>query len=206
MTRLSIVTLLLLLMSPRGVQAQEPVLMPLFNGKDFSAWQEPKDNIWWTIKDEILTAQSDPQKHGSILWTTATYQNFVIQLDFRFGEGTVDSGVFLRTENQQIQIGISGSKKRDMTCSPYIPGKGYPVEAEGIEALLKPDDWNTIRIKADAMVYSVWLNGEQVLTYESPSAIVQGPIGLQLHPGKKMRIDFRNITFAELPATPTKTE
>jgi hypothetical protein len=206
MMQTSIMVIVLIVGSLRVAHAQELTLTPLFNGKDFSAWQEPKDNIWWTIQDEILTATNDPKKHGSILWTTQTYQNFVIQLDFRFGEGTVDSGVFLRTAKQQIQLGISGSKKRDMTCSPYIPGKGYPVEAEGIKELLKPDDWNTVRIKADAKVYTVWLNGEQVLTYESPSAIEQGPIGLQLHPGKKMQIDFRNIAVAELPATPAQAE
>jgi len=126
------------------------------------------------------------------------YENFIIQLDFKFGEGTIDSGIFLRTDRQQIQIGESGSLKRDMTCSPYIPGKGYPVEAKNIDKLLKKDDWNTIKVKADGSVYTMWLNGEEVLTYDSDTAIEKGPVGLQLHPGRDMHIDFKNILFAEL--------
>ena len=63
------------------------------------------------------------------------------------GKGTIDSGIFIRTEKQQIQIGESGSLKRDLTGSPYIPGKGYPVEAENVKELLKMDDWNTMKVK-----------------------------------------------------------
>jgi hypothetical protein len=185
-------------------QENEPELTSIFNGKDFSEWKEPEKNIWWKIQDNMLTVKSDRKKRGSVLWTKKEYRDFIFQVDFRFGEGTIDSGVFIRTMQQQIQIGISGSLKRDMTCSPYIPGKGYPVEAEGVKDLLKQDDWNVMRIKAKGKVYTVWLNGTQVLNYESPSAIEQGPIGFQLHKGKEMAVDFRNIMLAELQAQDTE--
>jgi hypothetical protein len=85
-----------------------------------------------------------------------------------------------------------------MTCSPYIPGKGYPVEAEGVKELLKMDGWNTIKVRAEGSVYTMWLNGKQVLQYDSDTAIEEGPVGIQLHPGRDMHIDFKNILFAEL--------
>ena len=110
----------------------EPKLKKIFNGKNLDGWVAPEGNIWWKAEKGILSAQSGPEKKGSILWTNKEYKDFVIQTDFKFGEGTVDSGIFIRTENEQIQIGESGSLKRDMTCSPYIPGKGYPVEAANI--------------------------------------------------------------------------
>ena len=130
--------------------------------------------------------------------TEKKYKNFVVEFEFRFGEGTVDSGVFIRNGKDQIQIGISGSLKRDMTGSPYIPGKGYPVEAQGVKELLKLDDWNAMRIKAVGKAYTVWLNGQQVMTYESDSAVEKGPIGIQLHGNRDMAIDYRNIRAAEL--------
>ena len=177
---------------------KEPKLKKIFNGKDLDGWKAPEGNIWWSASNGILTAKSGPEKKGSILWTNGVYQDFIIQLDFKFGEGTVDSGIFVRAESQQIQIGESGSLKRDMTCSPYIPGKGYPVEAKNIKELLKMDDWNTIKVKAIGSVYTIWLNGEQVLTYDSDTAVEKGPVGLQLHPGRDMHIDFKNILFAAL--------
>lgn len=172
-------------------------LAPIFNGKDLSGWSVPENNIWWLVEDGVLQVRSGPEKKGSILWTEKEYENFVVELDFKFGEGTVDSGVHVRNQDQ-IQIGISGSLKRDMTGSPYIPGKGYPVEAEGVKELLKLDDWNHMRIEVKGMEYVCFLNGEKVMTYTSDTGKPKGPIGLQLHGNKEMGIDFKNIKVAEL--------
>ena len=111
----------------------------------------------------------------------------------------VDSGVWMRSENDQIQIGISGSLKRDLTGSPYIPKLKYPVEAKGILELVKPTDWNTMKIKMEGKTYTVWLNGVEVMTYTSETIPASGPVGLQLHPGNVMSIQYRNIRLAELP-------
>ncbi|MCB1095637.1 MAG: DUF1080 domain-containing protein [Verrucomicrobiae bacterium] len=178
--------------------AEEPELKSIFNGKDLSGWKVPADNIWWKAADGILSVQSGPKMKGSILQTEQDYSDFVVEVEFKFGKGTVDSGIFIRNDKEQIQIGISGSLKRDMTASPYIPGKGYPVEAEGVKELLKLDDWNTLRVEVRGGTYISWLNGKKVMTYTSDSAIEKGPIGLQLHPGKEMAIEFRNLKATEL--------
>ena len=176
---------------------------PLFNGKDFTGWKVPKDNIWWSVADGTIVAKSGPRKRGSNLWTEKEYTDFDMSCEFRF-DGKGDSGVFLRDGGQQIQIGISGSLKRDMTASPYISGKGYPVEAEekkgvkGVKNLLKIDEWNRMRIVAVGPKYDVWLNGVHVMTYTSDKAKAKGPLGLQLHGNKVMSIDFRNLTVKEI--------
>ncbi len=188
----------ILIASAFSLKEKDPKLKKIFNGKNLDGWVAPEGNIWWKAEKGMLSAKSGPDKKGSILWTKTEYKDFIIQMDFLFGEGTIDSGIFLRTDKQQIQIGESGSLKRDMTCSPYIPGKGYPVEAANVKELLKLKDWNTIRVKAEGSVYTIWLNGEKVLTYDSDTAIERGPIGLQLHPGRNMSIDFKNIKLAEL--------
>ena len=175
----------------------------LFNGKDFTGWKVPKDNIWWSVVDGTIVAKSGPRKRGSNLWTERHYTDFDMSCEFRF-DGKGDSGVFLRDGGQQIQIGISGSLKRDMTASPYISGKGYPVEAEekegvkGVKNLLKVNEWNSLRIVAAGPVYDVWLNGVHVMTYTSENAKKKGPIGLQLHGNKVMSIDFRSLSVKEL--------
>jgi|GEM_PF-621640 len=185
------------LFSAALASAQAPKLKLLFNGKDLSGWKVPEGNIWWIAEDGILEVRSGPEKKGSILWTKKEYTDFIIEADFRFGEGIVDSGIFLRSMDQ-IQIGISGSLKRDMTASPYIPGKGYPVEAKGVAELLKMKDWNHLKTEVRGMTYTCWLNGSKVMTYTSDTGKAKGPIGLQLHPGKEMSISFKNIRIAEL--------
>lgn len=173
-------------------------LQSIFSGKDLSGWLVPEDNIWWRASDGILIVKSGPNQTGSTLWSEEEYRNFVMQFEFKMGEGTVDSGIFLRTESQQIQIGISGSLKRDMTGSPYISGEGYPVEATGVAELLKQSDWNHMTIIAIGNTYSVWLNGKHVMVYSSATAVEQGPVGIQLHGNRDMGIEYRDLRLARL--------
>jgi len=174
----------LLMLAP----AQEVKSKSIFNGEDLSGWKVPSNNIWWLVEAGILKVRSGPDKKGSVLWTEKEYSDFSIEMDFKYIEGVVDSGVHLRNMDQ-IQLGMSGMMKRDMTASPYIPGKGYPVEAEGVAELLKMKDWNHLKIEVLDMTYTCWLNGKKKS---------KGPIGLQLHGGKMMSIDFRNITLVDL--------
>ncbi|MCM4150641.1 DUF1080 domain-containing protein [Arenibacter sp. N53] len=178
--------------------AQEPVLKSAFNGKNLKGWIVPENNSWWTVDNGILRAKSGPEKKGSILWTDKEYTDFVFETDFRYDEGTVDTGIFIRNDSQQIQMGISGSLKRDMTGSPYIAGKGYPVEALNVKEILKPNDWNTIKVIAIAGYYEVWLNSKHVMSYTSDNYIKTGPIGLQLHPNTEMTTSFRNIKIGKM--------
>ncbi len=182
-------------------QTTEPQMETIFEGDNLDYWEVPENNIWWTTDEGTLWAKSDPEKKGSILWTKKKYKDFVVQLDFKFGQGTVDSGIFMRGDdekNAQIQIGESGSLKRDMTASPYVPKQGYPVEAEGIKDLLKMKEWNTIKAMAIGTTYKVWLNGTEVMNYTLDDANLEGPIGIQLHPNREMSIQFRDISVAEL--------
>ena len=178
--------------------ADDGELKSIFNGKDLTGWNVPDNNIWFTVKDGVLKLENGPQKKGQTLWTSDEYENFEMEFDFKMGKGTVDSGVYVRNSREQIQIGISGSLKRDMTGSPYISGKGYPVEAKGVKELLKLDDWNTMKICAEGKKYTVWLGGEKIMTYESDSAIKKGKIGIQLHGNRVMSIEYRNLKARSL--------
>ena len=195
----SLLFLLLVLILPGLFSVSEaPKMKKIFNGKSLKGWVVPEGNIWWRVSDGVLSAKSGPEKKGSILWTKKSYQNVSVQLEFRMGEGTVDSGIFFWSDKKphpQIQIGESGSLKRDMTCSPYVPGKGYPVEAEGTKDLLKPNDWNVLKARVEGNQYTAWLNGKEVMNYtaDAEGLTMAGPIGLQLHPNRDMAIDFRNI-------------
>lgn len=189
---------LLLILGFGQLNAQKSKMKKIFNGKNLEGWVVPAPESCWTVSKGVLLVKSEPTKKGAILWTEKSYQNFVLQAEFLMGEGTVDSGFFLRSENDQIQIGISGSLKRDMTGSPYIPKLRYPVEATGVKELLKPKDWNSLQIKVIGNTYTAYLNGKQVMTYTSEGMAASGPIGIQLHPGNEMSISYRKIMLAEL--------
>lgn len=179
------------------MQAQDPTLKKIFNGKNLKGWVVPMASDEWTVSKGVLFVKNNAEKKGAILWTDNQFENFIFQTDFLMGDGTVDSGIFLRSENDQIQIGISGSLKRDLTASPYIPKLKYPVEAQ-VKDILKPKEWNNMKIKVVDKTYTVWLNDIEVMTYTSQFIPAKGPIGIQLHPGNQMSVSYKNIRLAEL--------
>lgn len=185
----------LLILGLVGLAGAEPE--KIFNGRGLEGWRL-QGAAYWSAADGILTGQSDEKLSNSILWTEKSYQDFAVELEFRFS-GDIDSGVFLRHENEQIQIGTSRSLKRDMTGSPYIGSRrGYPQEAVGVKDLLKSGEWNRMRIVAKGKTYTVSLNGSQVVEFISETAKESGPVGLQVHPGVRMKIEFRELTVEPL--------
>ncbi|MCE9547696.1 MAG: DUF1080 domain-containing protein [Planctomycetia bacterium] len=186
----------LLLLLPACAAAVEPDLAPIFNGQDLAGFSVPKPNPWWSVQDGVLVGASDPAKKGSMLWTERSYNDVIVEVEFRF-TGEIDSGVMLRKPEIQAQIGVSRSLQKDMTGSIYAHGK-YPKPAAGVDKALKVGDWNTMRFQAKGSTYDVWLNGQHVLIYEDKAFPGAAPIGLQIHPGVKMKIEFRSVKAAAI--------
>lgn len=166
-------------------------LEPIFNGRDLAGWR-PVEGPFWRVEQGILIGENDIALTGSMLRTEADYGDVIVEVDVRF-HGEIDSGIMLRVPEVQVQIGVSRSLKRDMTCCFYT-GR-YPEAARAPRAadLLMPDDWNQIRVEAKGDTFTVWLNGEQVSQYTDPKYAAPGPIGLQIHAGLPMQVEFRNI-------------
>jgi hypothetical protein len=188
--RLLVPVLLVLLPAAGSAQDAAGDLEPLFNGKDLAGWKVPDPNPWWTVKDGVLVGENDEKLKGHSLFTERTFTDVVVEAEVRWS-GEIDSGIFLR-KGWQCQIGVSRSLKRDMTCSIYARGK-YENQAKGVEALLKKDDWNRIRIEAKGDVFRIFLNGEKVLDVEDRGFPGPGPVGLQIHGGLKMKVEFRSL-------------
>ena len=173
-------------------------LQPLFNGKDLTGFKAPSPNPWWKVVDGVLVGESSPDKKGNVLYTDKAYGDFALESDVRFPDN-IDSGFIYGKPELQVQIGVSRSLKVDMTGSIYYKGK-YPPEAraKGVDKLLKVGDWNTIRMEKKGKTTKVWLNGQHVLTFDCPEEIKPAPIGLQIHPGVVMKVEFKNLKTAEL--------
>jgi hypothetical protein len=170
---------------------QDLPLEPIFNGRDLSGWKAP-GGPFWRVEEGTLVGENDAALKGSMLYTDRAYGDVVVEADCRFS-GEIDSGIMVRKPELQVQIGVSRSLKRDMTCSFYT-GK-YPEEARAprVADLLKPGDWNRIRLEARGDTFTVWLNGEQVSSYTNAKYDGPAPIGLQIHAGLPMKVEFRNI-------------
>ena len=108
------------------------------------------------------------------------------------GGGIADSGVFIRGENPespQIQIGISGSLKVDMTGSPYVPKQGYPKKQK-LKIFSKIEYHDHIGCKNN---YKVWLNGQKSYGLHIGKCKFKGAIGLQYIPIEQWILNLKRF-------------
>lgn len=195
----------LVLASAQNSPAAEPALEPLFNGKDLTNFKAEESKAFWRVEKGVLIGENDAAKKGHYLWTEKEYGDFVIEFDARWKGTTprgVDTGIEMRKPKIQLQLGISGSLKVDMTGCFYTGGKpAYPEagQAKEKDSLMKPEGkWNTFRIQAKGDTFTCWINGKKASEYTDAKFSGAAPLGFQIHPGVEMKCEFRNIKIAEL--------
>ena len=154
-----------------------PVYGNLFDGRTLIGWRATGNASIWTVKDGAIVGINDEKKSGSTLYTKAKYEDFDLSLKVMW-TGVVDSGVFLRKPELQVQLGQSNSLKIDMTCCFYTGTKGDIYPQAG-------------RARGDR--FEVWLNGTKTTDYTNVAYPSAAPLGLQVHPGLAMSVQFKDI-------------
>jgi hypothetical protein len=185
--------------------AADPKLTPLFNGKDLTNFQAEGAAEFWRVENGVLIGENNAAQKGHMLWTKKEYKDFVIEFDARWKGTTprgVDTGVEMRKPHLQLQLGVSGSLRVDMTGSFYTGGKpAYPEAGQAKQAkeLLRPEgEWNTFRIQAKGDTFTCWINGKKASEYTDKKFNGAAPLGLQIHGNVVMKCEYRNIRIAEL--------
>lgn len=174
----------------------------LFDGKTLEGWncQPVENSAHWSASQGELMGEN-PDLEASILWTGETFRDFELDLDYMALTGDYDSGVFIRGEGHQVQIGISRSLQKDMTACIYAPvdNQGsYPGQAPHVEDHHQAGEWNHLKIVVSGHRIRTILNGEPLVDYMAVNMPEEGPLGLQLHGGVHMGIKFRNIRLREI--------
>jgi hypothetical protein len=76
------------------------------------------------------------------------------------------------------------------------------IDQAGFEKLFKLDDWNDVVIIAEGNNIRHYLNGTLILDFtdnEPMLALREGILALQLHAGRPMWVEFKNIRLREIP-------
>ncbi|HSU68854.1 MAG TPA: DUF1080 domain-containing protein [Tepidisphaeraceae bacterium] len=106
--------------------------------------------------------------------------------------------------------GIAGgrgtmSKRGDITiwtAAPKPEVKPLPQSNKELQAFVKQGDWNDVVLVADGNHVTYTINGHLMtdLTDNSPKALKEGVLALQLHHGFVMEIQFKDLKLKTLPA------
>jgi hypothetical protein len=194
----------------------------LFDGKTLNGWTNQQRGAEWKAQDGAILMQSDA---GGGLFTTETFDNFVLKVDFRTTPD-VNSGVYIRytprTRPPEGQAKGEGKKKgkgggmpgyeiniRDSEVRPVKDSQGHydtgsvmgKIRAEDVEIVA--GKWHHFEITALGDHITVSFDGKKIADGHD-SDLKSGSVGLQWAHGELVtgrKIEFRNIKIKPLPAT-----
>lgn len=220
--------LLFLLAFVAPVAAQES----LFNGTNLDGWKGLPQ--FWSVQDGAIvgeTTEANPTKGNTFLvWQGGEVGDFEITAMVRFKgnnsglqyrSSIVDEANFVLAgyqadlhENQNYFGMLYGEKmgkrgiiaQRGQRVEIGPDGNTKVVGEVGDKAELRDWEWNILRVIAvgDRLVHQV--NGVTTvdITDKHPEALAKGVIGLQLHGGPPMRVEFKDIQLRKLSGDEAK--
>lgn len=175
----------------------------LFNGVDLAGWEKYGTELWY-VKDGLLVCESGPDKQYGYLATRDYYDDFDLTVEFKqVADG--NSGVFFRSfieegvkvNGWQVEVAPKGNDTGGIYES-Y--GRGWLVQIpDEKENILKPGDWNTMRIRVQGDNVQTWLNGQEMVNISDEKiGAGQGRIALQIHDGGGIKVLWRNLNLKTL--------
>lgn len=200
-------------------------LEPIFNGHDLTGWRGADD--LWTVEDGVIVGQTRKENpieaNSFLIWQGGEVEDFefVAQVRFQGNTGVQYRSKVLDAANHALAgyqmdlhpntklFGMLYGEKYGTRGKIATRGQRLEVEPNGdikkLEAIgdkttFTPWDWNTIRIVAVGNRLIHQINGITTIdvTDRDPSAVAKGVLGLQLHRGKPMRVEFKDLKLRAL--------
>lgn len=193
--------LLSLLFSSQSITAQKKI--SLFNGKDLSGWVAYGTEKWY-VEDGLLVSESGPDKEYGYLATEKYYKNFELTMQFKQETDNGNSGVFIRSTIEGTKVSgwqVEVAPPNKHTGGIYESyGRGWLIKpAPEKESVLKPGEWNKLKIRAVDGKITSWLNGVQMVTIDDEKiGKGKGSIALQIHSGGGILIKWRKLKLKKL--------
>ncbi len=186
----------------------------LFNGYNMDGWsahlnQDGKLGDVWSVDQGIISCKGSP---AGYIYTDQPYQNFILELDWRWDPVTKkggNSGVLFRQVGEHkvwpksIEAQLMSGSAGDFWCIGEFPMKTDPERTRGRNTKHLGNNenavgqWNHYEIHCIGGDVTLMINGK-VLNSATECAEVPGPICLQ---SEGAPIQFRNIRIFPLPSS-----
>jgi len=218
------VVLLALVGMATAEENTEEGFVSIFNGKDLTGWDGKPG--WGRVDDGAITSDATPDKPCTkcnyLLWRGGEPSDFELRLEYRLTGG--NSGIQFRSreipdwdtrgyqadmeagdqwsgclfEHARGGVAMRGTKVViDPDGTRHVTEVANPAE---LQKKIKKDDWNEYRIIAKGNEITLVINGvvmAQAVDRQEGKAARRGIIGLQVHPGPPMKVQFRNVRIKE---------
>ncbi|MDB6138530.1 MAG: Heme-binding protein, partial [Verrucomicrobiaceae bacterium] len=187
----------------------------LFDGKTLEGWESREPKLW-KVEDGCITGGDGTKiPHNDFLCSKASFSNFVLKLKIKLtgdpSTGLINSGVQIRTQRNPEGHEVCGYQcdygEPNWYAGIYDEGRRNKFIAPADMAILHPAiklwDWNEYTIKAEGNRIQTWINGVPGVDYkeQDPNIPYDGILGVQVHAGGNTKVQLKDITIEELPAT-----
>jgi len=214
----------------RPGQADDPGFVSIFNGTSLDGW-EGKPEFWSVKDGAIVgqtTAENPTKGNTFLVWRQGLVDDFELTLQYRLTGG--NSGVQYRSrEFADVGPFVVGGYQGDFEAGPKFSGilyeergrgiltlrgeritiaadgtktPGEPIgKTEDLQKLIKPGEWNELRIVAKGPKLQHFINGQlmsETIDEQERKRSAQGILALQLHAGPPMKAEFKDIRLKRL--------
>ncbi len=176
---------------------------PVFDGRTLDGWT-PTPGGQWEVRDGAIrgTSPASDPRHGLLL-SDAVYGDFTLRLKFKVTTG--NSGFYFRAERVDDPVTVHGIQAEicedDETGGLYeTGGRGWIAQTDkermAKEKVYRPGEWNDLWVSAHGSRLVVHVNGRQTVDFLDPAQKRDdGHLGLQLHGGQDMEVEFKEIAI-----------
>lgn len=204
---------------PEGFQS-------IFNGTDLSGWEGSAE--YWSVQDGCLTGKTDGtlKYNRFIIWRGGTLKNFELRvqvkvtpggnsgLNYRsqhrpeLGDGVVTgyqcdvvsnradyNGMLYEERGRRILAHTSEKVIIDPSGQPWVVGE-FPLKD------FPSDEWHDYRVVVKGNHHQHWIDDHptvDVIDLDEKHRALEGILGVQVHVGPAMQIQYRNMILKQLP-------
>jgi hypothetical protein len=198
----------------------------MFNGRNLDGWKaNPK---YWKVEDGCLTGTADGKlRHNHFtVWKGGNVKNFEWRAKVKV-TATGNSGLQYRSVErpdlgEDVVVGyqcdvvpyradydgmLYEERGRRILChnseKVIIDTEGQPwVVGEFPLRQFKPEEWHEYRVLVEGNHYRHWIDGQQtvdVVDLDEKVRKLEGILGMQVHVGPPMKIQFKDLFLKRLP-------
>ena len=177
---------------------------PLFDGKTLTGWKALPGGTWQVVDGAIVGKSPRSERRHGILLSEQAFTDFTARAKFRVLSG--DSGFYFRCKQVKGGVSVHGFQVEvdfsQETGGLYeTGGRGWvvkPSKEEIPKKKYKPGEWTDLELSARAGRIVVRINGTKTAELVNDPGRTEGHIGLQLHGGDEMHVEFKDIAILSL--------
>jgi hypothetical protein len=182
--------------------ADEAKWQPIFDGKTLTGWRALPGGTWEVIDGVIVGKSPKSERRHGILLTERSFKDFTARAKFRVHSG--DSGFYFRCEPVKGGVSVHGFQvevdSSQETGGLYeTGGRAWVVKPSAGDIPKKnyrPGEWTELELSAHGGEVVVKINGVVTARLKDDPGRKQGHIGLQLHGGQEMHVEFKDLAVS----------